>query len=629
LLLAGNVYFAKGFTIRAVTGLLVSLLKSVIVLLVFWKPCAGISPSLCETELDLHSDSTDATAWARYGLALLADGESRSEWVLNNGISIAETPEGLCGLASISVQKGNLSEAIRLLMRDTVNTSSRIMLCSVLQESGETSRADFVLRYLTAADSFSDTAGLLRIRQLRREGFSGRADSLAIELLRTAGHELLPLIELDLLLASDSVIAMDCPDILKAMKTDFILTGSVYLSRILSEFASARMESEKPFQAAQILALSGDQKNAERILSRLNTQQMSLDELVFYGDLLLQTDKLNEAESVVRVGLNNYPDSPALNSTLGMILLKGGRYQETYDAMKEAVELTGSPECMAVMGLAAEYAGEFILAVEAYSPLLELSADSVVLINRTRNWFREDLLGTLTVSNVWQNGNSSFGGNLSASYYESTGKYPQKNLSLGGSVRYRYGLYNSRVSVSTHFSNKDWPGAESKLKMLNLATYWRNYSSRNLYQNLSVSWEHSRDKTTRWKLESIASCGYSVNFSNNTRITPSVGIGRIINRWDDEMYQRDSYVYTLGLIITFSDLIGSFFRPSVTLNGNVSRDFSNSDQYEADAGIRFSAALNSILSLSYSYSVDYQSIVPPENKSELNTSTMASLNFHF
>ncbi len=629
--LAVNTYLLQEVYCNAAAWrLLILLLKTVIVLLVLsWKSYAGIFPSLCETELELRSDSTSATAWGRYGLALLADGKDRSEWVLNNGISIAETPEGLRGLASLAVQEEDTGKAIQLLMHNTLDIPCRIMLCCVLQESGEYSRADSLLKHLTESDSFSDAAGLLQIRQLRGEGFSDQADSLAEELLRSAGHELLPLISLDLLLASDSAAAMDCPDILKAMKTDFILTGSVYRSRILAEFTSAQMEAEKPFQTARILALSGDMNNAERILSQLNTQQMSLDELVFYSNLLLQTDKLNEAESVVHVGLNNHPDSPALNSTLGMVLLKGWRYQETYDAMKKAVELTGSPECIAIMGLAAEYAGEFILAVDAYSPLLEMSADSIVLINRTRNWLREDLLETLAGSGVWQNGNSPLSGNLSASYYQSTGKYPQKNISLGGSIRYRYGLYNSSVSINTYFSNNDWPGAQSDLKTVNLAMRWRNFSSRKLYQNLSISWEHSRDKATKWKLESIASCGYTISLLGNTMVTPSVGIGRIINRWDDEMYQRNSYVYNLGLVISFSDLIGSSFRPAVTLNGNISRDFSNSDQYDADAGIRLSAALNNTLSLSYSYSIDYQSIVPPENKSELNTSTRASLNFHF
>lgn len=95
------------------------------------------------------------------------------------------------------------------------------------------------------------------------------------------------------------------------------------------------------------------------------------------------------------------------------------------------------------------------------------------------------------------------------------------------------------------------------------------------------------------------------------------------------MYQRDSYVYNPGLTFTYSGQIVDSFRPSVSVSSDVCCDFSDSNQYEVDSRIILSGALNSLLSLSCTYSLNYQSIVPPENESQLNTSTRASVNFHF
>lgn len=260
-------------------------------------------------------------------------------------------------------------EAILLLVQDSSNILAGIMSCSILQESGDHTGADSLLRGLMASTEIPEAITLLRIRQYRCEGIPEKADSLALEMVNDAGKELSSLIKLDLLLAGNSTVQMDCSDILTAMRTDIILTGSVYMEPILSRLASSDMEIEEPFKTARILLLAGDRESAERIISSL----------------------------------------------------------------------------------------------------LEMSADSVILINRTRNWFREDQLETLTESNVWENGNRSFSGNLSLSYYQSTGEYPQENVSLGGSVRYRYGLYNSRISTSAYFSNNDWPGTETSLKTLNLS----------------------------------------------------------------------------------------------------------------------------------------------------------------
>ena len=625
-----HIHSESRFIISSVSRHFLILLSKVVfpVLLVSWNSYANILPSLCEAELTLHSDSSDAAAWGRYGLALLADGEDHAEWVLQNGLSFGNSSESLRGLASLAVQSGNYEEAIELLEQCSGNNSTDIMLCSVLQESGCITEADSLLKQLMASGEVADETTFLRIRQYRCSSLPQMADSLAAILLNGNVLELSPLIKLDLLLSGDSTVKLDSSEILTAVRTDIILTGSVYRNRILSSLASTDMQTQQPLQTARILALLGEEEEAERVISSKSVEEMSLDELVFYSELLLELYKLNQAESVVRTGLDTYPDSPALFKVLGMTLLRGGRYQDTYQAMSEAVELTGSTECMAVMGLAAEYAGEFILAVNAYSPLLEMSADSIVLINRTRNWFREDQLETLTESNVWENGNSPFSGNISLSYYKSTGEYPQENASLGGSIWFRYGLYNSSVSASTRFSNNNWPGLETSLKNLYVSASWRNYSSRNLFQSINVSWDHSRDETTRWKLSSIASCGYSFDMAETVWITPSVGVGKIINRWDDEIYQRDSYVYNPGVTITYSGRVGEF-RPGVTLSGDISCDFADSDQYEVGSQISLNAALNSLLSLSYSYRIDYQSIVPPENESELNTSTNASLYFHF
>jgi len=262
-----------------------------------------------------------------------------------------------------------------------------------------------------------------------------------------------------------------------------------------------------------------------------------------------------------------------------------------------------------------------------------MSADSIVLINRTRNYFRQDRLELLASSasrtNRWAVEDSGLRGNVSVSFYKSTGEYAQQNLSLGGSIRYQYGLYNSRLSGSVYYSDNDWPGAATNLQIFETSGSWRNFSSRHFFQDLNVSWEHSRDATRRWKLETIASCGYSLSIGQNLSITPSAGVGKLINRWDDETYQRDSYVYNPAITMAYSGLITDSFSPSISLSSDASYDFSDSKHYEIASRISLNGALNSLLSLSYSYGVDYQSIVPPENESQMNTSTRASLYFHF
>jgi tetratricopeptide (TPR) repeat protein len=601
----------------------------IIVVSVYCKASAGVLPSLSESEIGLRADSTDARAWGVHGLALLSRGEDHSEWVLQRSLSLGGSPESLRGLASLAVQENRYNDAVELLARNSPSVCVSVMLCSVFQESGNCKAADSILQSIMTSAEFPDAVSILRIRQYRCEGFTCLADSLALATVSGSGNELAPLIKLDLLLSGDIPVYMETSEILTAMKQDFVVTGSVYLKSVVSSLASIEREADNPFQASRILQLSGDLENAERIITSLNEDSMNQEEVAFYCDLLLQLDKLNEAESLVRKSLESGENSSALYITLGKILVKGGRYREAYSTMTDAVEITESPECMALMGLAAENAHEFIMAVDAYSPLLAMSADSIVLVNRTRNWFRKDYLERLSESSAWENDNSSISGSLSVSYYEFKGKYPQKNTSLGGTIRYGYGLYSSSIFVSGNASNSRWPSSQYNHRKLNLSAGIRNFTSRHLFQNLNVSWEYSKDKTTKWKLQSIASLGYSFSIAGSFTITPSIGVGKIINRWDDEMYQRNSYVYNPGLVFFYYGNFADSFRPGITISGNGSFDFADRDQYELNSSISFSGALGSFLSVSCGYSVAYQSVVPPLNKSQTDTSTRASLNFHF
>jgi len=230
----------------------------------------------------------------------------------------------LRGLASLEVQAGEYQEAIQLLARDSTDLLTGIMLCSVLQESGNCVAADSVLSRLSQFAEMPDALYLLRIRQSRCEGNAACADSLALLSPENADSDVSSLIKLDHFLSGNPAKALSTEEILTAMKVDLCLTGSIYRGRILSVLASDDMEHTHPFRTARIHALAGDIDNAERILSTVPVREMELDELVFYIHILIQQDKLNDAASVIRRGMEAYPNSSDLLEQQGIMFLRGG-----------------------------------------------------------------------------------------------------------------------------------------------------------------------------------------------------------------------------------------------------------------------------------------------------------------
>jgi len=295
--------------------------------------------------------------------------------------------------------------------------------------------------------------------------------------------------------------------------------------------------------------------------------------------------------------------------------------------------LTDSPRCRALQGIAAEIAGEFKLALEAYSPLLEMSADSIVLIHRTRMYLEHICTGELNSAQpsnqYWENTNTGLKGSVSVSYFNSKGEYEQDNFSCSGQLGYRYGLYNSRVQISTSYSSNSWPGSDERFIYSDISVSGRNYSNRKFFQELEFNWNQRRNSVNRWELEALAGCGYKISLTSELRVCPFLGAGRTTNKWEDDIDRQSSYVLVPAVRLSYFTNTSSSFNPYVTVEGEFTQNLQDSNSYGIDASATVMSNITRTLSVSYSYALEYLSSVPPENESLQNTSTRVSLVFTF
>ncbi len=606
--------------------------KIVLVTMIIFGNCLAsgdnIYMPLSVAELELMADSTDATSWGRYGLSLLNRGDPLADLAFQTCSYLGDSPEGLRGRASLKVQSGEVDSALEILSADSSDVFVRIMQCCIYQYSERSAEANELLQFMTDESLPEGAIELLLIRQARLSRHDTVADSIA-GILTNLNNPYADIAFLDGFLQGAALSNVDTIRVIRGLRADAVLTGSVYFGQAVEIALSGEMSTAF---SAEMLSVVGRGDQAEKVLAETAVNEQSLQEQILYANTLMAMGDLSNAESVLETALLQHPESGILLGILGHVQLKGGKYREAYSLMQTAVEQTGSPKCMAIMGLAAELAGEFPLAVTAYSQLLDMSADSVVLINRIRNSLLDESLRPAcipTSSNQWQNPGSGLRMNVSLSYFKSTGIYPQESISVRNRNSYRYGLYNSHLSLSGSYSENSWPGGSYKLKSFSTSFDIMNYSTRNLFETLEVTMEQSREATRRWKFQAIVGCGYKITVGSSLSIIPSLGAGRIINKWDDDLFQKDAYVYAPGLGLTISNLFRGTINPTFTFRVESSCDIFDPEQYEVDARATISAAISRLLSISYSYSQEYQAIVPPDNNSETNTRSQASLNFHF
>ncbi len=586
------------------------------------------SLSLAGSELALLSDSSDASAWGTYGLALLYSGDPNAENALRTCSYLGDSSEGKRGRASLAVQSCNVQEAIETLVSERDDVLAQIMLCSILQYSGDSEESSLMIEKLRQDSLPAGALELLKIRQFRLAENNRSADSLAAIIMQEHSEPFSDIIAVDLFTNSPPGTSVDTTRVLQGLRADAVLTGSVYFAE-MSKVALSR--STPLLFAIQILTAQNKREMVKEMIAAIPIIQQNLRIQIIYADLLLSLGELTMAEEVIEDALIQVPDSPELLALMGRINLKGGRYWEAYSQMDEAVTLTGNHECIAVMGLAAELAGEFPLALEAYSPLLNVSADSIVLINRIRNSLFDQTLNypcNPTENNPWRNPGSGLRADLSLSYYRTAGIYSQESVAGTSSFSYRYGLYNSRLSLSAGYSENSWQGSSCKLRQFHSSISARNYSSARLFETVDLRMEQLNEEAKRWKFEALTGCGYRFSVGSFISFIPTLEAGRKINKWDDDLFQRNSWVYAPGLRISLSNFLRSSINPSLSLSCSASCDILDSSQYEVDAGATVSSAISRYLSISYSYKVEYQSSVPPENESETNTVSQASLTFH-
>ncbi len=126
------------------------------------------SLSLAGSELALLSDSSDASAWGTYGLALLYSGDPNAENALRTCSYLGDSSEGKRGRASLAVQSCNVQEAIETLVSERDDVLAQIMLCSILQYSGDSEESSLMI------ENFA------RTRCLQELLSSSKSDSFAL-----------------------------------------------------------------------------------------------------------------------------------------------------------------------------------------------------------------------------------------------------------------------------------------------------------------------------------------------------------------------------------------------------------------------------------------------------------------
>ena len=591
-------------------------------------------PSQSTCELELFADSATASSWGNYGLCLLSQGYRRASRVLAAAVSVGYSSEANRGLVTLRMLEENAEEALEIINSNPGDAVSLIMKCAILQEASLLHESDSLFEYLSLCELPAGASELLKIRQLRAAGLSSTADSLLrITMEDSCSGSYCDIIYLDGIVREATGIAIEDEKILRGIQADIVLTGGVYVADIIDFLSADSSCTSDRHLLSRVLGISGAWVDALDVLSPVEIEAMTQEEIEWYIYLLIQNDQMSSAERVTKTSIGAYPLSSELRFYQGICLLKSEQYREAYSSLSNAVELTDSPRCRALQGIAAEIAGEYKLALEAYSPLLEMSADSIVLIHRTRMYLEHICTGELNSvqpgNQYWENTNTGLKGNVSVSYFNSKGEYEQDNFSCSGQLGYRYGLYNSRVQISTSYYSNSWPGSDERYISSDISVSGRNYSNRKFFQELEFNWNQRRNSVNRWELEALAGCGYTISLSSQLRIRPFLGAGRITNKWEDDIDRQSSYVLVPAVKLSYFTNTSNSFSPYIIVEGEYTQNLQDSNSYEIDASATVMSNITRTLSVSYSYALEYVSTVPPENESLQNASTRVSLVFSF
>ncbi len=137
------------------------------------------------------------------------------------------------------------------------------------------------------------------------------------------------------------------------------------------------------FQKAVLLFERGEIDNAISNLKEVIAQRKDFD-LAYcrLAEILVSSERINEAIEVMREGYKNNPDNHSIISTYGIILVESGKVDEAIPVLKKGIELFSfDPELWNYLGIAYWRKGEIKKAIETYEKALSLDKNYGIVYN--------------------------------------------------------------------------------------------------------------------------------------------------------------------------------------------------------------------------------------------------------
>ncbi|GEM_PF-6809513 len=588
-------------------------------------------PDLADAEIAVYSDSGSAEAWSSLGLALLRAGwPERSEQALNFAYELnPSSPRSGRARAALSYTRGDTDKAIEFLESNPDDPLSKLMLISILQNEGNIEASEELISGSDFSEAFPAT--VYQLLESRKSRLSGQTLPASGGLNEISSSSILvnSLIAAEHLVLNSDVSALSDSQINSIIDADLMITGGVYLRPILKILETSGDSNSSI--CADILCILG--RHDEAVTRLLTTNPVSPDNRLRAAFLLIQMNKLNEADDelteILRIDSLNYYG----HVLKGYVLIQGANYQEAYTELRKANTLRSSAMGIALQGLAAEMAGHPDRAVEIYSPLLAQSSDSVVVINRYRYALAHPYLVPQIPVNATRDdffrpeNHSGFSGNFSISYYGNSGKYENKNLSMYTNLRYRWGLYNSHLSFSGRYSLTRWPDSSGDMKVLSASVSAYNFYSARFFQKLSVSAEESRYTTIERNLETILSGGCELKPVTVISINSYLGFGKFYEIDNNDETNINTWIIKPEITVRFDGTHISRYLPTLDIKATYTYYLDKSGSM-SDVSVGFNYFASNHFSVGFGYDIDIEKQVEPDS-TQINRASYFSISAYF
>lgn len=593
--------------------------------------------SLREAEIQLLEDSSDAEKWADYGWSLLKEVDSAADWAFRRAFHEDALCSSACrGLAAVEAANGNHLGAIAYLEScSEEDTLSSVMIISILQYTGETAEADSILSLLEMEDhqSWAGYVNLLKARQARLHGDSSSADhQLQLILSDSTLTDFHPICKIERSILTDCWTEIRMESMPDVIEFDLLFLGCVYLD-LIQKSVGMGCPSDQLLHA-KIERIRGNYDSVISIVSSLVQEDLPLTEKVWIAYCLAEDDRYAEAMEITDALLEEDSSLTSAWCLKAVLLLRNRMNYEAYNIMDQALPLTDfAPECMALRGLAAEFSGEGRLTAESFAPLLNLSSDSVVLINRMRSFvYDEDLNYNFDYENYDDFSASErnwISGSFNLNYSNSTGEIEQSNFGLSTDIRHYYGLYGSHINASAGYSRQKWPGSTETRETVSALISFIHHNRYLYYSSVQASWNLNKYDISRWKIGLSASLGRTFELLTSLDFSLELGAGRQLNRWDSDGEYEASWIGRGFLSSYFSGRMYQNYLPDLSLSFSITQDLTNLSRYDIYGSADLSFSLSRLLSLSTGYFIEYLSAMPPEYEDISNGSTYVRLSIKF